>query len=107
MSSEAYKKAISNTIRETKAEIKFEFVDTTANEDCSPIFPTQAVFSNSNQMLDGNINKTIKIATLEKGFWKLDGTFMNLGYKDISKEQIGFVSDVISDDNGIFKTPPI
>lgn len=107
MSSEEYKKAISDTIRETKAEIQFDFIDTTAKEDCSPSFPTQAVFSNANQILNGNTEKTIKIATLEKGFWKLDGTYMNLGYKDISNEEIGFISDVISDDNGLFKNPPI
>lgn len=107
MSSEEYKKAISNTIRETKAEIQFDFVDTTAKDDCTPSFATQAVFSNSNQILNGNTEKTIKIATLEKGFWKLDGTYMNLGYKDVSNEEIGFVSDMISNDAGVFEAPPI
>lgn len=107
MSSEAYKKAISNTIRETKAEIQFDFVDTTAKEETVPNFSTQAVFSKGNQILNDNTKKSIKIATLEKGFWKIDGTFMNLGYKDISNEEIGFVSDVISNDNGVFETPPI
>ena len=107
MSSEEYKKAISNTIRETKAEIQFDFIDTTAKEETVPNFSTQAVFSKGNQILNDNTKKSIKIATLEKGFWKLDGTFMNLGYKDISNEEIGFVSDGISNDNGVFETPPI
>lgn len=107
MSSEAYKKAISNTIRETKAEIQFDFIDTTAKEETVPNLPTQAVFSKGNQILNDNIKKSIKIATLEKGFWKLDGTYMNLGYKDISNEEIGFVSDVISNDAGVFEIPPI
>ena len=107
MASEEYKKAISNTVRETKAEIQFDFVDSTAIDDCTPNFPNQALFSNGNQITNGNTKKTIKIATLEKGFWKLDGTYMNLGYKDISNEEIGFVSDVISNDDGVFETPPI
>lgn len=107
MSSEEYKKAISNTIRETKTEIQFDFIDTTAKGETVPNFSTQAVFSKGSQILDDNTKKSIKIATLEKGFWKLDGTYMNLGYKDISNEEIGFVSDVISNDNGVFETPPI
>lgn len=107
MSSEAYKKAISNTIRETKTEIQFDFIDTTAKEETVPNFSTQAVFSNGSQILNDNTKKSIKIATLEKGFWKLDGTYMNLGYKDISNEEIGFVSDVISNDAGVFENPPI
>lgn len=107
MGSEEYKKAISDTIRETKAEIQFDFVDTTAKEETVPSFPTQAVFSKGSQILNNNTKKSIKIATLEKGFWKLDGTFMNLGYKDISNEEIGFVSDAISNDAGVFENPPI
>ncbi len=107
MSSEEYKKAISNTIRETKAEIQFDFIDTTAKEETEPSFSTQSVFSKGSQILNDNTKKSIKIATLEKGFWKLDGTYMNLGYKDISNEEIGFVSDVISNDTGVFENPPI
>lgn len=107
MSSEAYKKAISSTIRETKAEIQFDFIDTTAREETVPNFPAQAVFSKGNQILNDNTKKSIKIATLEKNFWKLDGTFMNLDYKDITNEEIGFVSDVISNDSGVLETPPM
>lgn len=107
MSSEGYKKAISNTVRETKAEIQFDFIDTTAKAETIPNFSAQAVFSKGNQILNDNTKKSIKIATLEKEFWKLDGTFMNLGYKDITSEEIGFVSDVISNDRGMFETPPI
>ncbi len=107
MSSEAYKKAISNTIRETKAEIQFDFIDVTAIEDCNPIFPSQASFSNASQILNGNIEKSIKIATLERNFWKLDGTYMNLGYKELSNEEIGFISEIMSNDDGVFQTPPI
>lgn len=106
MSSEAYKKAISNTIRETKAEIQFDFIDTTAKEEATLNLPTQTVFSNGNQLLNDNINKSIKIATFEKNFWKLDGTYMNLGYKDISNEEIGFVSDAISKEDCTFENSP-
>ena len=107
MSNGEYKEAISDTIRETKTEIQFDFVDTTAREDATTTFPAQAVFSKGNQILNSNTSKSIKIATLEKGFWKLDGTYMNLGYKDISNEEIGFVSNVISNDVGVLETPPV
>lgn len=107
MSSEEYKKAISNTIRETKAEIQFDFIDTTAKTDCTPIIPSQAIYSKADQILNDNTSKSIKITTLEKNFWKLDSSYINLGYKDISNEEIGFVSEVISDGNGIFATPPV
>ena len=106
MSSDEYKEAISNVIRETKTEIQFDFVDTTAKEDAGVTFSTQAVFSKGNQILNGNTKKSIKIATLEKGFWKLDGTYMNLGYKDISNEEIGFVSDAISKEDCTFENSP-
>ena len=96
MGSEKYKEAISSSIRETKAEIQFDFIDTEARENAVPTFSPQVVFSNGNQILNNNKNKSIKVATLEKNFWKLDSSYMNLGYKNISNEEIGFISDVIS-----------
>ncbi len=106
MGSEKYKEAISSSIRETKAEIQFDFIDTEARENAVPTFSPQVVFSNGNQILNNNKNKSIKVATLEKNFWKLDSSYMNLGYKNISNEEIGFISDVISKEDCTFENSP-
>ncbi len=105
MVSEEYEKSISNIIRETKAEIKFDFTDTTASKDCTPTIPKQAPFSKENNLLNNKKDKSVKIATLEKGFWKLDGTFITQGEQDLNNEEVGFISDVVSNENGVFETP--
>ena len=102
----SYDDAISNKVRQTKAEISFGIEDVTAKQDCTGSFSTQAPFSSGSQILDDNRNKNVKIATFEKKFWKLDGSFITRGEKDISESEIGFVSSAMSDNNNSFSSPP-
>ena len=102
----SYDDAISYKVRQTKAEISFGLEDVTAKQDCTGSFSAQTPFSNGTQILDDNRNKNVKIATFEKKFWKLDGTFITRGEKDISESEVGFVSSAMSNNSNTFSSLP-
>lgn len=64
----------------------------------------EAYFSDPSELALSTDRKTERFATLERGFWGLDGS---LGFTDGTPEDPGFVSDVVSGEDGTFSTIPV
>lgn len=64
---------------------------------------TTSSFSNLSSIIDLDQFSSNKLATLENGLWLLDGTFFN---PNKGQAYSGYMSDIMSDDNGDFETNP-
>lgn len=85
--------------------VKFELVDTDAAEDATPAATSEATISNLAQVHNRNDKMTKKMATLEKDYFLLDGSFELPDESD--NGEIGWWSGEISDENRILITPQV
>lgn len=89
--------------RWSNIRVKFEIADTDAAEDVTPSATSEAAISNLAQVHNRTDEMTKKMATLEKDYFLLDGSF------DLPDEsdngEIGWWSREISDKNGTLITP--
>lgn len=65
----------------------------------------EAVFSKAEQIRDKEFD-TVNYATLELNRWSLDGTVSLIPNDYQISGEVGYVSDVLSGDDGAFSTPP-
>ena len=88
------------------ALVQFELIDVDAAQvaDVQASIPP-AAFSSLVQVHDEITQNSVKIATLEKDYWKLDGTF-TLPSKNESNGECGYWSEELSDNNGYFSKNP-
>jgi hypothetical protein len=84
--------------------VSFSLVDTTAAGNASASATGSENVSQLSQTYDGIESIIAPWATLEYGGWPLDGSRVCLP-PDLTGVQTGFWS-VLSDDNGVFSTPP-
>lgn len=108
--SQKYKEAIQRHRTEgyrnsTYAEVYFGLIDYEAKPDSELFASNQESYSDANNMYREVRPITESYATLEQDFFRLDGSQKLLPDNDDYLPQ-GFVSSVLSDQNGYFKTPP-
>jgi len=89
----------------TSTEIVFGIVDITAKEDSQTAMPGNAWLADASD-LQGEITEPEKVATLEYGYWQLDGTFP-LFPDDPTAREWGLWSAAMSDVSGIFADKPV
>lgn len=88
--------------RHSDFRVKFEIVDTDAAEDAIPIATSEAEISSLNQTHNRIDEMSKKIATLEKDYFLLDGSFELPD--EVDNGEVGWWSDEISDIDGNFDT---
>ncbi|CAI3653777.1 conserved hypothetical protein [Clostridium neonatale] len=99
--SEKFKEAIYAPSRKTHAVVRFEILDLTAYIDNIKTTPEEEIFSKAKQLTNKVRTQSLKIATFEKDYFKLDGSF-NLPPNANNKEEIGYYSKNLSDEEGVF-----
>ncbi|MEY8001212.1 hypothetical protein AB8U03_13605 [Clostridium sp. Mt-5] len=63
---------------------------------------SEAAISNKDQIIDNVLEPSFKVETLEKNRLKLDGSF-GIPISDMSQYQVGWLSEGLSDSEGIFQ----
>lgn len=93
--------------REFTARVTFDISDVTAAGDVASIVTTteQASISAKDQINNDIRRSTHNIATLEKDRFKLDGSFSFPDTVVANNGEVGFVSSVLCDANGVFSVP--
>lgn len=91
--------------RWSNIRVKFEIADTGAAEDVTPTATSEAAISNLSQTHNRIDEMTKKMATLEKDYFLLDGSFELPGESD--NGEIGWWSGEISDENCILISPQV
>lgn len=91
--------------RYSNIRVKFEMTDTDAAEDTTPIATSEAAISSLAQIHNRIDEMSKKMATLEKDYFLLDGSFELPDESD--NGEVGWWSGEISDENGILITPQI
>lgn len=105
--SEKYKEMVYSReyARHFLPEIILKVIDTAARGKCSYAASSTAFCNNFEQLTDDNQNGTFNFGTLEDFQFLLDGTKRLMASKDLSGEQLGFCSEVMSNAAGNFDTP--
>lgn len=92
-----YKTDISGSSREIQSKIDFHVVDVTAIDDATITSPTEAEFSQADQICDDITEMSGKLATCETDYWLLDGTFVLPPKASETGFEVGWWSVEISD----------
>ena len=100
--SRQYKEAVYAPTRRTKAKVGFEILDNEAYNDNTSIVTGEAPISRKGQLTNKKRNMDHKYATFEKDYFKLDGSFCIPPTPDEGNSELGWWSDDISDENGVF-----
>lgn len=105
--SNEYKQAVYAPDRETKGRVTFDISDVTARNDVSNISVSQqSVISNKVQLINQKREQSVNIATWEKDRFKLDGSFSFADDNIENNGELGFVSDYLCNDEGVFELEP-
>ena len=86
-------------------KITYKDISLTAKPNSSYVCEDKQEFVNLDQLKESQ-GTFKKFATLERNFWKLDGTFENFPDNPID-EKFGLWSKTMSDDNGNFANKPV
>lgn len=86
-------------------KVEFEVVDTNAAEDAIATVTSEAEISRLIQTHNRVNEMNKKLATLEPGYFLLDGSFIMPD--TIINDEVGWWSNEISDENGILLTPQV
>ena len=101
-----YKDNVYTPSRKTTARVKFEILDNSAYEDCNISTSPEAIISRKDQLINKERETSFKYATYEKNYFKLDGSFrIPPKNNEIDNNELGWWSDDICNDEGIFDTP--
>ena len=105
--SNEYKEAIYAPTRMTKGRVTFDISDVTARGDISDISTTtESIISNKQQLINQKREQSINIATWEPNRFKLDGSFSFADDNMANNGELGFASDNLCGENGIFQLEP-
>lgn len=106
--SQAYKQAVYAPTRKTAAQVRFEILDNEAYEDHTSSVTSEAEISRLDQITNKIRSMSHRYATFERDYFKLDGTYHIPPKQDESPDsELGWWSDAISDENGVFATPQV
>lgn len=100
--SQKYKESVYAPTRRTTAKVSFEILDNEAYNDNVAIVTGEAPISRKNQLTNKIRNMSHKYATFEKDYFKLDGSFYIPPKPNEDESELGWWSDDICDENGIF-----
>lgn len=100
-----FRAAVYADARWSDMRVAFKLIDLTASADCDPGATNAAYLSNLAQTHDDIKSMGMKLATLERDYWKLDETF-SLPTEDMREVETGWWSGVLSGEDGTFPVPP-
>jgi len=99
--------AINKSPRKTTAMVMFELAAPEAKEHAVAITPPGNLFSKPDNIINNITNISHPIATFESNYWRLDGSFRLPVRPEEAEYEVGFWSEKISDENGVFSNPII
>lgn len=99
--STAYDTSIVAPSRQTSARVLFQLVDVTASGDASITVTSESAISQKDQLVDEELDATVKPASFEFDFWQLDGTFA-LPDTTGTGQKTGYISGGVSGADGTF-----
>lgn len=103
----AYVDAVYNRVRTSHGRVNFEILDVQALADASLSVSGSASISRLNQVTDKSRTLETKFASFEPNLWKLDGSYkIPPKQTDLENVEVGWFSDVISDEVGLFSVNP-
>lgn len=105
--SKRYKDKIYAPIRKTTAKVVFEILDNAAYEDNVMTVSASDVISRNNQLTNKTRIMSHKYATFEKDYFKLDGSFCIPPKSTEGNSELGYWSDVLSNESGEFSDYPV
>ncbi len=105
--SQQFKDAIYSPSRQTAAKVIFQIVDIDAAEDATTSVTSEASISKKAQVTNTLTEKTGKFATFETDYWKLDGSFVLPPKPTETGYEVGWWSNDICPETGIFVTPQV
>lgn len=105
--SNEYKESVYAPIRTTKGRVTFDISDVTARGDVNDISTTtESILSNKQQLINQKREQSFNLATWEPNRFKLDGSFVFPDDSISNNGELGFVSDNLCNENGIFELEP-
>ncbi len=104
--SNLFKNKIYSSDRSIQAKVSFEILAVEAYEDASFVVSGEAPISRLSQAINKIREMSRKYATYESDYFRLDGTFYIPPKENEGDSELGWWSDVISDQDGIFATRP-
>ena len=104
--SNLFKNKIYSSDRSIQAKVSFEILAVEAYEDASFVVSDEAPISRLSQAINKIREMSHKYATYELDYFRLDGTFYIPPKENEGDSELGWWSDVISDQDGIFTTKP-
>lgn len=105
--SNEYKESVYAPIRTTKGRVTFDISDVTARGDVSAISTTtESIISNKAQLINKKREQSLNMATWEPNRFKLDGSFVFADDTMANNGELGFVSDNLCNEDGIFELEP-
>lgn len=105
--SSPFKKAIYGPERKINSKVSFEIVDVEAYEDASITVSDVAPISRDWQVINKMRNMTHKYASFERDYFKLDGNSYLPPTPDEGESELGWWSEGLSGDTGIFEVRPV
>jgi hypothetical protein len=105
--SNLYKTKIYDTERMINAKVSFEILDPKAYEDASIGVTDEAEISRLTQSYNKIREMSYKYATFERDYWQLDGSFVMPPRENEGDSELGWWSDTICGEDGIFATRPV
>lgn len=100
--SSAYKIAVARPVKSGTARISFGVYDVAAKDDAEPTADSTQPFTDAGSVTDNVRVPGHRIATLEKDFWKLDGSFVLPGSDLGPGYHLGWWSQALSGADGYF-----
>ena len=104
--SNLFKNKIYSADRQIQAKVSFEILAVEAYEDASFVVSGEAPISRLSQAINKIREMSHRYATYELDYFRLDGTFYIPPKENEGDSELGWWSDVISDQDGIFTTKP-
>jgi hypothetical protein len=105
--SRAFKDYIYRPERTTKAKVSFEIIDVETYTDATVAVSSEAILSRKDQVINKQREMTHKYATFERDYFSLDGSSFIPPKATEGESELGWWSDEISGENGIFLTAPV
>lgn len=94
-------------IRRSGLQVTFEMVDVDAAETAETAVSDACEMAQITQTHDRTEHPSCRYASLEQGYWRLDGSFLLPEQEKLPSQQTGWWSDRISGADGVFDTPPV
>lgn len=96
----------SQLVSESFVEISLDITDPVSTDDATATDNGSVVFSNTDGIIGTSEEEITPYATLEQNMWVLDGTKEVIPQDSAEYENAGYISDILSGENGEFSSPP-